>query len=170
MLAESQATTHAQGVRTVVTDATAKQLRKDCLWVGMSGWSRVEGRGQTGWTGIAAARNTTAAVAALGKDLWNSRVAGCMERPTMQPCYNWRTQNRSHASRRKQMEELEGADSGLVGIAHRHSAQKPNDTGRAIVLSHRKTIALETHEASATEAAVVGIQEDGRTTRTRAMR
>ena len=68
------------------------------------------------------------------------------------------------------MEELEGADSGLVGIAHRHSAQKPNDTGRAIVLSHRKTIALETHEASAMEAAGVGIQEDGRTTRTRAMR
>jgi hypothetical protein len=40
-------------------------------------------------------------------------------------------------------------------------------------LSHRKTIALETHEASAmevAEGAVVGIQEDGKAMRTRAMR
>jgi hypothetical protein len=71
------------------------------------------------------------------------------------------------------MEEPEGADSGLVGIAHRRSAPRPNDTEKAIVLSHRKTIAQETHEASAMEAAegaVVGIQEDGKATRTRAMR
>jgi hypothetical protein len=172
MLEECRATTHAPGVRTVVMDATAKQP-KDFLWVGMSGWPRMEGRGQTGWTAIAAARNTTAAVAVPGKGPQNSRVAACMERPMVQPRYNWRTQNRSHASRRKQMEELKWADSGLVGIAHRHSAQRPNDTEKAIVLNHRKTIALETHEASAmevAEGAVVGIQEDGKATRMRAMR
>lgn len=173
MREEYQATTRAPGVRRAVRDVTAKQPRKDFLWVGMSGWSRIEGRGQTGWSAIAAARNTTAAVAVPGKGLQNSRVAGCMEKPMVQPCYNWRMQNRSHASRRKHMEELEGADSGLVGIAHRHSAQRPNDTEKAIELSHRKTIALETHGAFAMEAAegaVVGIQEDGKATRTRAMR
>jgi hypothetical protein len=70
------------------------------------------------------------------------------------------------------MQELERADSGLAGIAHRHSAQRRNDTEKAIELSHRKTIALETHEVFAMEAAegaVVEIQGDAKATRTRAM-